>query len=61
MMGDDADEIRRNMQKMKWDRKKKKYVTVQSTLEKTKKIKTESGNYINASYKSGQILIFQNS
>jgi len=51
-MGDDADDIRKNMQKTKWDRKKKKYVSVQSTMEKTKKIKTESGSYINASYKS---------
>lgn len=52
LMGDDADELRRNSQKMKWDRKKKKFVSAQSTLDKSKKIKTESGNYINASYKS---------
>lgn len=52
LIADDENDIRRNSQKTKWDRKKKKFVSVQSTLDKSKKIKTESGNYINASYKS---------
>lgn len=52
MVLDDRDEMRRNLQKQKWDRKKKKFVSVQSTLDKEKKIRTESGNYIKASYKS---------
>ena len=52
LIHDDQDEMRKSMQKTKWDRKKKKFVSVQSTMEKTKKFKTESGNYINASYKS---------
>ncbi|RNA16152.1 ATP-dependent RNA helicase DDX54 [Brachionus plicatilis] len=52
MVLDDRDDMRRNLQKQKWDRKKKKFVSVQSTLDKEKKIRTESGNYIKASYKS---------
>lgn len=52
LVGDDETNLRRNLQKTKWDRKKKKFVSLQSTLDKSKKIKTESGNYINASYKS---------
>ena len=49
LMGDDSKEINKMGQKRKWDRKKKKYVTENSN---TKKLKTESGHYINASYKS---------
>ena len=52
IMADDEQEIRRVSQKTKWDRKKKKFVSAQSTLEKAKKVKTESGSYIQASYKS---------
>ena len=52
LVGDDETEVRRNLQKTKWDRKKKKFVSVQSTLDQSKKIKTESGGYIKASYKS---------
>jgi ATP-dependent RNA helicase DDX54/DBP10 len=52
LVGDDNQQIQRNLQKMKWDRKKKKFVSVQSTLDKAKRIKTESGSYIKASYKS---------
>jgi len=40
------------IQKTKWDRKKKKFVTVGQTDAKTKKIKTESGQWISASYKT---------
>jgi len=52
LIGDDKEEMHRSQQKMKWDRKKKKFVSVQGQMEKTKKIKTESGAYIQASYKS---------
>ena len=52
LVADDETENRKNLQKTKWDRKKKKFVSVQSTLDKSKKFKTESGSYINASYKS---------
>ena len=52
LVADDESENRKNLQKTKWDRKKKKFVSVQSTLDKSKKFKTESGSYINASYKS---------
>lgn len=51
LIADDQSEMRRNMQKTKWDRKKKKFVSTQSLMEKAKKIKTESGSYIKASYK----------
>lgn len=51
LVADDATDMRRNQQKTKWDRKKKKFVSVQSLMEQSKKIKTESGNYIKASYK----------
>lgn len=49
--GDDNEEIRRNMQKSKWDRRKKKFVNV-GAQEKEKKFKTESGAYISKSFKS---------
>ncbi|GFO28949.1 ATP-dependent RNA helicase ddx54-like [Plakobranchus ocellatus] len=41
-----------NKKKRKWDRKRKKYVTETVQDPKKKKIKTESGNWIQASYKS---------
>ncbi|CAF2686821.1 unnamed protein product [Rotaria sp. Silwood2] len=40
------------IQKTKWDRKKKKFVTVGQNDAKTKKVKTESGQWIQASYKT---------
>jgi ATP-dependent RNA helicase DDX54/DBP10 len=50
---DEKQDLRRNMQKTKWDRKKKKFVSADEVSSKNiKKIKTESGQYINASYKS---------
>lgn len=52
LVADDETQNRKLLQKTKWDRKKKKFVSVQSTLDKSKKFKTESGSYINASYKS---------
>lgn len=51
LVADDESDMRRNLQKTKWDRKKKKFVSVQSLMDKSKKIKTESGSYIKASYK----------
>lgn len=41
-----------NKKKRKWDRKRKRYVTEQAQDPAKKKIKTESGNWIQASYKS---------
>ncbi len=50
---DEKQDLKRNMQKTKWDRKKKKFVSADEVSSKNiKKIKTESGQYINASYKS---------
>jgi len=40
------------IQKTKWDRKKKKFITVGQTDARTKKVKTESGQWIEASYKT---------
>ena len=37
LVGDDREEMQRSTQKKKWDRKKKKFVSVQSTLDKAKK------------------------
>jgi len=51
LTNDDGTQIRGpTIQKTKWDRKKKKFVTVGQT--DTKKIKTESGQWIQASYKT---------
>ncbi|CAF4903375.1 unnamed protein product, partial [Rotaria sp. Silwood1] len=53
LTNDDGTQIRGpTIQKTKWDRKKKKFVTVGQTDAKTKKIKTESGQWIQASYKT---------
>jgi ATP-dependent RNA helicase DDX54/DBP10 len=52
LVGDDTTQLLRSNQKTKWDRKKKKFVSTQSINDKSKKMKTESGSYINASYKS---------
>lgn len=51
--GDESGKITRNKNQLKWDRKKKKFITPGSDEPKLKRIKTESGNWINASYKSG--------
>ncbi|XP_004430015.1 PREDICTED: ATP-dependent RNA helicase DDX54 [Ceratotherium simum simum] len=50
LMGDDAQNLTRGRQQLKWDRKKKRFVG-QSGQEDKKKIKTESGRYISSSYK----------
>ena len=48
--GDDDQELRRQKSLMKWDRKKKKYVGQEDS--KTRKIRTESGVWIPATYKT---------
>lgn len=53
LANDDGSKIKGpTIQKTKWDRKKKKFITVGQTDAKTKKIKTESGQWISASYKT---------
>lgn len=41
-----------------WDRKKKKYVSTQKEVDK--KIKTESGNWIKSSFKTGKYDDYKN-
>lgn len=53
MNGDEKGSITKNKNQLKWDRKKKKFITPGSDEPKMKKIKTESGNWISASYNSG--------
>ncbi|XP_049722832.1 ATP-dependent RNA helicase DDX54 isoform X1 [Elephas maximus indicus] len=50
LMGDEAQNLTRGRQQLKWDRKKKRFVG-QPGQEDKKKIKTESGRYISSSYK----------
>lgn len=50
LMGDEAQSLTRGQQRLRWDRKKKRFVG-QSGQEDKKKIKTESGRYISSSYK----------
>lgn len=50
LMGDEARNLMRGRQQLKWDRKKKRFVG-QSGPEDKKKIKTESGRYVSSSYK----------
>lgn len=50
LMGDEAQNMSRGRQQLKWDRKKKRFVG-QSGQEDKKKIKTESGQFISSSYK----------
>lgn len=50
LMGDEAQNLTRGRQQLKWDRKKKRFVG-QLGQEDKKKIKTESGRYISSSYK----------
>ncbi|KAF2883077.1 hypothetical protein ILUMI_23090 [Ignelater luminosus] len=53
LTGDSTDTLRRSKQQMKWDRKKKKMVAVNPDP-KAGKIKTESGAWIPATYKSNR-------
>lgn len=50
LTGDDDQELRRQRSLMKWDRKKKKFVGQED--KKTRKIRTESGVWIPATYKT---------
>lgn len=50
LMGDEAQNLTRGQQLLRWDRKKKRFVG-QSGQGDKKKIKTESGHYISSSYK----------
>ncbi|XP_070534203.1 ATP-dependent RNA helicase DDX54-like [Ptychodera flava] len=50
LTGDDADTVKQQKNYLKWDRKKKKFIR-EGGDEKKKKIKTESGTYIQASFK----------
>lgn len=50
LMGDEAQNMSRGRQQLRWDRKKKRFVG-QSGQEDKKKIKTESGRFISSSYK----------
>ncbi|KAG8455667.1 hypothetical protein GDO86_001744 [Hymenochirus boettgeri] len=50
LLGDQTEDLRKNKQVMKWDRKKKKFVGTGGKEDK-KKIKTESGLRISSSYK----------
>jgi len=50
--GDDTETIKRNHDNVKWDRKRKKYIRENLSDPKKRKIKTESGNWISASYKT---------
>ncbi|CAG5133920.1 unnamed protein product [Candidula unifasciata] len=52
LTNDEGDQV--NQKKRKWDRKRKKFVTEATDDVKKKKIKTESGNWISASYKSNR-------
>lgn len=56
LVADDEDQMKRQKHQMIWDRKKKKYIRADQLFsddKKVKKIKTESGAYISASYQSG--------
>lgn len=53
LVADDENQLKRQKHQMVWDRKRKKYVSNQQDDQKSKKIKTESGAYISASYQSG--------
>ncbi|XP_063310785.1 ATP-dependent RNA helicase DDX54 [Pelobates fuscus] len=50
LMGDQTEDLNKNKQILKWDRKKKKFVGTGGQSDK-KKIKTESGRLISSSYK----------
>ena len=55
LVADNEDQLKSQRHQTVWDRKKKKYVKASSLIDekKVKKIKTESGAYISASYSSG--------
>ncbi|XP_022660457.1 ATP-dependent RNA helicase DDX54-like isoform X3 [Varroa destructor] len=52
LLGEDVDDIRKNKRQMKWDRKKKRFVLDDDGSDpKNRKIRTESGVLVPASYK----------
>ncbi|XP_028914172.1 ATP-dependent RNA helicase DDX54 [Ornithorhynchus anatinus] len=51
LMGDESHNLDKSKQLLKWDRKRKRFVGKMGQEDKKKKIKTESGHYINSSYK----------
>ena len=51
LTGDDEGELKRRKGAIVWDKKSKKYVKVQDDK---KRIKTESGVYISATYKTNR-------
>merc|ERR1712179_262383 len=54
LTGDDSESIRKKSKLMKWDAKSKKYVKAGQDPKDKKKMKTESGTWIPASYKSNR-------
>ncbi|XP_060080406.1 ATP-dependent RNA helicase DDX54-like [Ylistrum balloti] len=58
--GDDDDAVKKLKTSVRWDRKKKKFVRDDSNDPKKKKIRTESGAWIPASYKSNAYKEWQN-
>ncbi|OWF35956.1 ATP-dependent RNA helicase DDX54-like [Mizuhopecten yessoensis] len=58
--GDDDDAIKKFKTSARWDRKKKKFVKEDNNDPKKKKIRTESGAWIPASYKSNAYKEWQN-
>lgn len=56
LVADDENQLKRQRHQMVWDRKHKKYIRADQMMnddKRTKKLKTESGAYISASYQSG--------
>ncbi|XP_033727163.1 ATP-dependent RNA helicase DDX54-like [Pecten maximus] len=58
--GDDDDALKKLKTSVRWDRKKKKFVKDDNNDPKKKKIRTESGAWIPASYKSNAYKEWQN-
>jgi len=52
LTGDDSDLLKKQNTMQKWDQKKKRFVSMGKETSNGKKIKTESGAWISASYKS---------
>lgn len=53
IIGDEEGTIKRQKHQQMWDRKRKKYVNATDDSKSVKKIRTESGTLISASYRSG--------
>ncbi|CAG7816309.1 unnamed protein product [Allacma fusca] len=59
LTGDDSKVLRNQQNIQKWDRKKKKFIQAGNDNVKSKKIKTESGNWISASFKTDRYKSWQ--